>query len=320
MRIGLDIGGTKTAAVAIDDAGDILAEARYESGFGAEAVIATAALAVEELRALAGANAETADAALSDGVSVGVGIPGLVEHSTGFVRHAVNLGIDELDLVGELARRTGFPVAVDNDVTLAAVGMYSVIAADARRRTPGSLAFLNLGTGLAAGLVLDGRPWRGYTGTAGEIGHLPARLSSVTCPCGQLGCLEATASGSGLARSWPELNGHSALALLAAAEAGDPRGFALAENWLDEILGAIKVLVLTLDIEVVAIGGGMSRIGPALIEGIGRAIDRSAAQSPFIAHLDIGARLELVPESTPVAALGAALIAPTPLGGPPWQK
>ena len=66
-----------------------------------------------------------------------------------------------------------------------------------------SMAYLNLGTGLAAGLVLNGALWRGSRGTAGEIGHIPVDPNGALCSCGQRGCLEMVASGSAVARQWP---------------------------------------------------------------------------------------------------------------------
>ena len=313
MRIGLDIGGTKTEVVAVDDSGAIVLEARYPSGFGADAVLAAATMAVFDTLDRLGETRSTV-------TGVGVGIPGLVNHTSGRVEHAVNLGIQALDLAGALRDRVSLDVSVDNDVNVAAVGMFRVIAGQLGRRAPGSLAYLNLGTWLAAGLVFEGRPWRGFRGTAGEIGHLPARLSSATCPCGQTGCLEATASGSGLDRVWPSADGKPAVALLTAAGAGDPRAVEVEAEWFDQLLAAIKVLVLTLDVEVIAVGGGMSRIGQLLLDGIGRAIERSANESAFIAHLDIAERIELAPDDLPVAALGAALIVPEIEGVRAWQK
>lgn len=313
MRIGLDIGGTKTDVVALDDDGAIVAESRYPSGFGTGAVLATAQSAVlDTLESLGERRALV--------TGVGVGIPGLVDHDRGIVHHAVNLGIHEVDLVSALRGLVGLDVVIDNDVNVAAVGAFHLLADQPGRRVPGSLAFLNLGTGLAAGLVLGGHPWRGFRGSAGEIGHLPARGSDVLCPCGQRGCLEATASGSGLDRNWPTVDGRPAVALLAAASAGEPRAAELALRWFDELVGALNVLVLTLDVEVIAIGGGMSRIGEPLLDGIRRSVDRAAAQSPFLAHLDIAERVELAPDGVPVAALGAALIGPETKGLPAWPK
>ena len=83
------------------------------------------------------------------------------------------------------------------------------------------MAYLNLGTGLAAGIVLDGRLLRGGHGVAGEIGHIPVDPAGVVCGCGQRGCLETLASGSAIARMWPTDDPLPARELFDAADAGD---------------------------------------------------------------------------------------------------
>jgi predicted NBD/HSP70 family sugar kinase len=187
VRLGLDIGGTKTDAVAVDDRGEVVDRVRLVTGFGAEAVIATA---LEGITAIA----RRAGLAPSDFDSIGVGIPGQVDVQTGIVAHAVNLGFDELDVGPQLAALTGAAVKVENDVKAAALGAYHLMTA-ATVPAARSMAYLNLGTGLAAGLVIDGALWRGARGAAGEIGHIPVDPAGVRCPCGQRGCLETMASG-----------------------------------------------------------------------------------------------------------------------------
>ena len=179
--------------------------------------------AVDEVRSSV---AETlADLAAAAGVSidgfaaVGMGIPGLVDRDAGTVRHAVNLGLGDeplalADHVGDLARA---PVVVDNDVNVAAVGAASALGC------PSDLAYLSVGTGVAAGFVLGGRIRQGAHGAAGEIGHLPVDPGGPLCECGQRGCLEAVASGTAIAKRWPSAGGAASAAseLLAAAAAGD---------------------------------------------------------------------------------------------------
>ncbi|MEO8094835.1 MAG: ROK family protein, partial [Pseudolysinimonas sp.] len=183
LRVGIDIGGTKTDAVAIDTDGHVVHELHIATGFGAESVLATAVAAVEGLARAAGRTPETF-------VSIGIGIPGAVDVASGRVEHAVNLGLSGLDLGTELAARLGRAVRVENDVNAAALGAFSLLG----RTSTQSMAYLNLGTGLAAGLVLGGRLWRGSRGVAGEIGHIPVDPAGPLCPCGQRGCLELMAS------------------------------------------------------------------------------------------------------------------------------
>src|SRR5690606_11806392 len=145
VRVGVDIGGTKTAAVALTPAGDIVTQLRLPTQRGDDGVIATAVAAVTELASYPGLS-------LPEFHSIGIGIPGQVEPSSGRVTHAVNLGVDELDFGARLSAQLGTQVHVENDVNAAALGVYQLVADEQVH----SMAYLNLGTGLAAGLVLDG--------------------------------------------------------------------------------------------------------------------------------------------------------------------
>jgi len=109
---------------------------------------------------------------------------GAVDVASGRVEHAVNLGLSGLDLGSEVAARLGRSVRVENDVNAAALGAFSLLG----RTSSQSMAYLNLGTSLAAGLVLGGRLWRGSRGVAGEIGHIPVDPAGDRCGCGQRGC------------------------------------------------------------------------------------------------------------------------------------
>jgi predicted NBD/HSP70 family sugar kinase len=160
VRLGIDIGGTKTDAVAIDDEGGLAHRIRLTTGFGSVAVVETALTAVARISELTGLAAAGFD-------SIGIGIPGMVDRASGHVAHAVNLGLDRLELGGELAGRLGVGVRIENDVNAAALGAYHLMGLE------GTMAYLNLGTGLAAGIVVDGKLWRGARGIAGEIGHIP---------------------------------------------------------------------------------------------------------------------------------------------------
>ena len=93
-------------------------------------------------------------------------------------------------------RATGVPTLVENDVNAAAFGASMVMGC-------ADLAYLSIGTGVAAGLIFDGRLRRGAHGVAGEIGHLPVDPGGPACECGQRGCLETVASGAAIARRWP---------------------------------------------------------------------------------------------------------------------
>ncbi|MCS5721132.1 ROK family protein [Herbiconiux sp. CPCC 203407] len=320
MRLGLDIGGTKTDAVALDDDGAIVDRVRLVTGFGAEAVIRTALDGVERVAAATGLDPRQF-------ASIGVGIPGQVDAARGTVTHAVNLGFDELDVGGRLSALLGREVKVENDVKAAALGAYRLLTAGPDAASPGtafsgeafsgepsawssarSLAYLNLGTGLAAGHVIEGALWRGARGAAGEIGHIPFDPAGALCPCGQRGCLETVASGSAIARQWATDDPYPVRSLLAAAEGGHAGATRIRDRFVDGVAAAVRMLVLTLDVEIVMIGGGLSNLGPWLLDEVRRVLASWAVESPFLASLGLDERVLLVPAGFPAAAVGAALV------------
>ncbi|RUQ98093.1 ROK family protein [Labedella endophytica] len=300
MRIGIDIGGTKTDAVIVDDSLVVRQHLRRPTGRGNVAVVDGAERIVRDL--LDGVGATTGEVE-----QIGVGIPGVVDELTGRVRHAVNIGVAELELAAILGARLSIPVVVGNDVNAAALGASHLL--DLHVPT----AFLNLGTGLAAGLVVDGRVWRGARGGAGEIGHIPVDPSGALCPCGQRGCLETMASGSALARLWPTDAALPAVDLFERAEAGQQNAVAVRETVVTGVASAVRVLLLSTDVETVIIGGGLSNLGERLMRPLRETFERWGRTSPFLDSLDLSSRVRLLPPESPAAALGAALLDLRPL-------
>lgn len=310
MRVGIDIGGTKTAAVAVGADGAVAHEVRMPTGFGGDAVLATVTRAIAELAGAAGI-------APADFDSIGIGIPGAVDAATGRVSHAVNLGLEDLALASIVALELGRPVRVENDVKAAALGAFHAL--EAAGEPVRSMVYLNLGTGLAAGFVLDGALRRGARGIAGEIGHIPVVPDGPPCPCGQRGCLELFASGSAIAREWPTDDPRPVRALFDAADAGDPRAIEVRSRFLDAVASAVRILVLTVDVDVVVIGGGIAGLGARLLDAVRDALRGFGARSPFLAMQDLPDRVRLVPSGFPAAAVGAALVGAaageTPIAG-----
>jgi glucokinase len=295
MRVGVDIGGTKTEAVVLTPDGGIASRLRHPTGFGPESVVASAVLAVTDAVNAAGIH-------LSAIESIGVGIPGAVDARAGRVTHALNLGVEHLELGAELSRHLQTTVRVENDVNAAALGAFHALDLP----TDSSMGYLNLGTGLAAGLVLGGERWRGSRGAAGEIGHILVDPLGPLDLDGQPGGLEVMASGSGIARQWGTGEDNSVTAVLDAADAGDARAIEIRRRLFEGVATSVRILVLTVDVDLVVIGGGISRLGDRLLGGVDDIFAAWGAQSPFIESLELRSRLRLLPADTPVAALGAA--------------
>ncbi|WP_169580875.1 MULTISPECIES: ROK family protein [Microbacterium] len=295
MKVGLDVGGTKTDAVAVDDSGTIVGRVRLATGWGADAVTATVLAAVRALGTDAGVDVSAIR-------SVGVGIPGQIDPGTGRVSHAVNLGVEELDIVAATAPHLGVTVGVENDVKAAALGAYALHGGS------GSMGYLNVGTGIAAGIVTDGRLWRGARGTAGEVGHISVDPNGPLCRCGQFGCIEAFAGGGSIAERWGKAGALPVRDVFDAADAGDPLARELRGGLARGVAAAIRVLVLTADVDVVVLGGGVTALGDRLMSDVTAELAASAEASAFMRSLRLEDRVELLPAGSPAAALGAALV------------
>lgn len=296
QRLGVDVGGTKTEAVLLDGAGRVVRTVRLPTGFGPAGVVESTVAAITGLAREA--NIVAAEA------SIGIGIPGTVDPRAGTVSHALNLGLDRLDLGRELEARLGSDVHLENDVNAAALGAFHLLG----RPGAESIGYLNLGTGLAAGIVLGGELWRGARGAAGEIGHILVDPQGPPDLDGQPGGLEAMASGSGIARQWGTGEPNAVTAVLDAADEGDVRAIGIRRSLFFGVASAVRVLVLTLDVDSIVVGGGISRLGDRLLGGVGEVFDGWSATSSFIASLGLRERTRLLPDAAPVAALGAALL------------
>jgi glucokinase len=300
LRVGLDVGATKVLGVIVGDDGTVVAQAREATAHGPDGVLATATAVLDRLAAAL--DGDIRGRALP--AQVGIGFPGLVDRDRGAVSHAVNVGIggDWFPLAERLAERTGSVVVVENDVRAATWGAHVLTGA-------GDLGYISLGTGLAAGFVLGGVLRRGAYGASGEIGHVPVDPGGARCSCGQRGCLERVAAASAVTAAWPVSGGSSpAVAMFAAAAAGDPAAVAARDRYAAGVADAIRMVGLVIDPSVIILGGGVTDLGEPLLEAATAALRAQAAGSPFLAALDLPGRLRLLPGRLPVGAIGAALI------------
>jgi glucokinase len=293
---GIDIGGTKIAVLVVDADGAVLGRATRSSSAGdqdgaAEAIVAC----LDDALAASGLTRDDLHA-------VGVGVPGRVDPGAGTVTLAVNLGWYDFPLKEALEARLGRPVVIENDARAAAIGLYERgVLGDL-----GDLAYLAVGTGIAAGVVLDGSLHRGARGMAGEIGHAIADTDGPTCTCGQQGCLEAFASGPAIAR---RAAAPSAEAVYDAAAAGDRAAQDLVEEVGRRLAWAIHLLVMTYDVERVVIGGGVSHAGAAFADPIHRELARLRAASPMAGALLPADIVAILPSEAEAGAWGAVAIA-----------
>ena len=303
--VGVDLGGTKILAAHVDDEHNVTARKKVKTPVdGSGSVVAAIVGAIEEL----GAAPDV----------VGIGAPGPV--ADGVVMTAPNLvgWTQPVPLQQELSDALGVPVVVDNDATVGALGEWVAGAGQ------GSSFMLGvwLGTGVGGGLVLEGRPYRGATGAAGEFGHMVIRPDGERCGCGRRGCVEAYAGRASMERAVGVLQSggrHSSLQAIA-AERGKYRltssvwaqalrdGDEVATELIDEAIEAVAVGVATainlLDLDCIVVGGGLTeKLGQSLADRV-----RDAAQ-PRILTPDAPRRFVAAQLADLAGVVGAAQLA-----------
>ena len=241
----------------------------------------------------------------TDLVAIGVGVPGRVDPARGHVTLAVNLGWTDFALRDALELELGRPVVIENDVRAAAIGLHErgVVGASS------DLAYLAVGTGIAAGVVLDGRLHRGARGLAGEIGHAIVELDGPRCVCGQRGCLEAFASGPSIARRAERVFGERRLRCRRRGRPG--RRSTSSMTSVGRLAWAIHTLVMTYDVQRVVVGGGVSHAGPSFEAPLRRELARLRAASDLAGELLPADIVDVLPPEAEAGAWGAVAVART---------
>ena len=254
MRIGIDIGGTKIEALALDDQGHERLRRRVAMPRGdyPGTLVAIVELVGHFERELA------------ERCSVGVGHPGVTSPATGTIKNSNSTCLNGQRFAEDLERVLARPVRLANDANCFAVS----------EATDGAAAGLSivfgviLGTGVGGGLVVEGRALVGANAIAGEWGHVPLpRMADEerpwpVCDCGRVGCLEAFLSGPGLARDHLRVSGKtlSAIEIAAAAEVGDAEAKATLERHAERLARALAMVINIVDPHAIVLGGGLSHL------------------------------------------------------------
>ncbi len=261
--LGVDLGGTwlRVAAFSADGRMGQPLRVLTPSAAGPEAVVD----AVCELARQAAGGARP---------RLVIGVPGPVDPHQGVVHGAPNLpGWREVPLRQLIERRLGWECRVEHDAGLAALGEHRRGAG----RGSTNFAYVTVSTGIGAGLILDRRLYRGSQGTAGEFGHMVVEPDGPRCRCGNRGCLEAVASGTAIA----EMAGRSSGAeVSAAAAAGDPEAQAVLDRAAGHLGRAIGGLLNLLNLDAVALGGGVFNAGPRFWESMVEAVAEGSFPGP----------------------------------------
>ncbi len=267
MRLGIDLGGTKTEIIALDESGAEIYRKRQDTDPRRyETIVAD----------LAGLVAE-AEATLGRRGTVGVGIPGTISAKTGFVKNANTTALNGHPLDRDLGAALRREVRCLNDANCLALSE-AVDGAGAGRRVVFAAI---LGTGCGAGLAIDGRPWAGENLVAGEWGHnplpwmTPDEFPGPACWCGKSSCIETWISGTGFANDYARAAGSTGSAklkgpqIVALARNGDAAARQALERYADRLARCLAHAINLLDPDVIVLGGGMSNVDE-LYDGVPR--------------------------------------------------
>jgi fructokinase len=254
FRIGVDLGGTKIEAAAIDREGRIHLRQRIATPAGDYAgTIAAITSLVQRI-----------EAELASRMTVGIGIPGTLVARTGLVKNANSTWLIDRPLGHDLGAALARPVRLANDANCFALSEASDGAAAGYRSVFGVI----LGTGVGGGVVIDGRIVVGVNAIAGEWGHNPLpsprpdELPGTRCYCGRSGCIETFLSGPGLAADHRRHDGMalSGQEIVARAVAGDAACRATLDRYAERLARALGSVINILDPEAIILGGGLSTI------------------------------------------------------------
>ena len=263
MKIGVDLGGTKTAAALVDDDGSIverLSQTSDKSG-GEDSVINGIIVLCEKL-------IKSSDAKVK---SIGIGVPGHANDKTGEVIFTPNLPLLRSKMVEKIKSKIDLPVFIGNDANCAALG--ESVAGSLMGAQSG--IFIILGTGVGGGIIQDGKLLTGLSGAAGELGHMVIAHGGRKCGCGISGCWEPYSNSAGLAhfvghaaktapdsKLWElcdgEIKNTDGRAIFSAFRDGDKAAILGVEQYVNYLAVGISNIINIFEPEVISLGGGIS--------------------------------------------------------------
>lgn len=265
--VGLDLGGTNAQGISASANGEIIGKEKIptRASEGSDAVLEDLAEMIESLaqgRPLA---------------AVGLGVPGLLDLDQGTCVFSGNLNWRNVSIVKELSQRVGAPVAMDNDVRVAALGEF----VRGKAQSCNDFIYITVGTGIGAGIFIDNRLLRGPGWSAGEVGHMVLSPQGPACTCGSKGCLEALASATAIAREGRTAAGANPASILntlvfnpeeidaalvfQAAALSDKAAVEVVDTAMTWLGIGVANLVNIFNPQLVVIGGGVSLAGERLL-------------------------------------------------------
>ncbi len=254
MRIGIDLGGTKIEAIALDDEGRQIERQRIDTPAGN--YLAT----LEAIAVLI----NTIENRLGQQASIGIGTPGALSPATGLLRNSNSVCMNGMPVKQDLQQLLGREIRISNDANCFALSE----AVDGAASGAAVVFGVIIGTGTGAGVVVNGRVLGGANAIAGEWGHNPLpwpqdnERPGADCYCGKKGCLETFLSGPGFSHHYRLAGGDKldARAIVQRAEAGERLAQHSLDDYIDRLARGLAHIINVLDPDVIVLGGGMSNI------------------------------------------------------------
>ena len=288
--IGVDVGGTKILAGLVARDGTVVGHREYPTPIENEDAL---------LDGLEAAVREFLDESVA---AVGFGIPSQIDQRHGIALGSVNIPLRGVPFRQTMADRLGLPIGIDNDANAAAIAEWK---AGAGRGTT-DMIMLTLGTGVGGGLILGGKPYRGWFGAGAEIGHMVIVHDGLPCRCGGRGHLESYVSGKAADELAAEAFGPAADAhrLARLAREGDPLAIRILTGIGEHLGSGIASLVNIFNPELIVVGGGFAAAGDFLFEPAQAVADREVLVSVRDSYRIVRAEL-----GTSAGMIGAGMVA-----------
>ena len=254
VKIGVDLGGTNIAIGLVDKHGRIIDKMSLptESERGIDAIC-------DDIASMCTHLTQKHNLCMKDIASVGIGCPGTIDAERGYVIYSNNIRMDNVPLRDILEEKLKAKVFIENDANAASFGEYFVNFKNAK-----SFVLVTLGTGVGSGLVLNGRLYRGFNGAGFECGHMIIHPEGRQCTCGNKGCLEAYASAGALER----YGKNTCKNIFSLAKDGNSECKQMVNEYIKDLGMGIGNIINIIQPEVIAIGGGVSNEGDALLNPV----------------------------------------------------
>ncbi|WP_339060404.1 ROK family glucokinase [Tepidibacillus marianensis] len=276
IYVGIDLGGTSIKMGLISDKGELLTQleipTRTKEGY--QTIIEDIVQHSKQLVSKAGFEWGTVK-------GMGIGIPGLLDIESGIVCMAPNLHWADIPIKRILEEKLQVPVQIENDGNIAAIGEAWMGAGKGYKY----VVMATIGTGIGAGIIIDGQILHGKNGMAAELGHIPISNRGIQCGCGNFGCLETVSSATGMIRMAKEiveqrkesmltreyksqLDQLTAKSIFDAAKENDREAIEIIQVAAHLLGKALATVANLFDPEIIIIGGGVSKTGDILFQPI----------------------------------------------------